>query len=107
MFIFDLQSTQAIPEGFSSTTAIYHPGFRGLRLLVHLVTFMSGDRDAFQNPARHLAANRSVQFASAVFQGIMQKYNKVLKKLELRSGVICSSFERGETVAGKNNDKRF
>jgi hypothetical protein len=48
-------------------------------------------RNCSQTATFH-TTKRSVQFASAVFQGIMQKYNKVLKKLELGSGVICSSF---------------
>jgi hypothetical protein len=38
------------------TTATFHGGFRRLRKLVHLVTFMSGDRSAFQKPARQVAA---------------------------------------------------
>jgi hypothetical protein len=39
-----------------TTTATFHAGFSGLRKLVHFVTFMSGDRDAFQKPARQVAA---------------------------------------------------
>jgi hypothetical protein len=40
------------------TTAICHPGFSGLQLSVHSITFMPGDKDAALNPGRHIAANR-------------------------------------------------
>jgi hypothetical protein len=67
------------------------PGYRVIQWLYPAPNFLYVDKELPAN-GNFPYHQRSVQFASAVFQGIMQKYNKVLKKLELGSGVICSSF---------------